>query len=395
MLKETKRAYLVFVIIVMIIGLLILGLYGYALHLRTIKYTYSEDIASGSYKNNDFYVEINTGKNWEDNIKGHIGAQYDGEFYNNTNIDLINWTIEFAVPEESVIDSSWNGVYQKKGNHILVTAVDYNTIISKIKPETFGLVMVSDDLFYVNEITVSGYKDYKLTDFLFFWVLMIVFLVVIIIFLSSLIFELQMKRMYLKQEEYKNIIMQSLRTFANIIDTKDSYTKGHSYRVAKYAQEISRRMGKSQEEQTRIFQISMLHDIGKIAIDNSILDKPGKLTLAEHLEIQKHTSTGGDILKDFTTIKGIEDGARYHHEAFDGSGYPTGLVGKSIPEYARIICIADSFDAMNSDRCYRKKLSKDAIIRELERCEGTQFDKEILQYLYQMMAEGFEVDERM
>jgi len=232
-----------------------------------------------------------------------------------------------------------------------------------------------------------------LTDFSFFWFLMFALFIVIVVFVVSIIFELRMRKMRLKQEEYENIIMQSLRTFANIIDTKDSYTKGHSYRVAKYALEISRRMGKSQEEQLRIFQISLLHDIGKIAIDNQILNKTGKLTSAELKEIQKHSSTGGDILKDFTTISGIEEGARFHHEAYDGSGYPVGLKGDSIPECARIICIADAFDAMDSDRCYRKKLPLAEIIKELERCAGTQFDDEILKHMYQMIEDGFKADE--
>lgn len=189
--------------------------------------------------------------------------------------------------------------------------------------------------------------------------------------------------------------MQSLKTFANIIDAKDPYTKGHSLRVAKYAQEISRRMGKSTEEQERIFQISLLHDIGKIAIDNSILRKPGKLTPEERRKVQLHAAIGGDILKDFTAIPGIEDGARYHHEAYDGSGYPTGLSGKSIPECARIICVADTFDTMDSDRCYRKRLSRDDIFKELQRCANKQHDGDISKYMLEMITDGYVANENL
>lgn len=391
MIKESKRGIKVFVIIFTVIILSILALWGYASYQRTILHTYVEDISSGSYKTYDFYVQIQTGKKWID--KEAIGAQYDGSFYNNTNIDIVDWHIDFTVPKDSRIDSDWNGVYKKKKDHIIVTALDYNKNVKKTKCETFGLVMYTDKEFHVNDITVSGYKDYRITNFIAFWILLLLLSVVMIVFVVYLILDIRMRKMQLKQNEYKSIIMQSLKTFANIIDAKDSYTSGHSLRVAKYAQEISRRMGKSADEQERIFQISLIHDIGKIAIDNKILNKPGKLTPEERRIIQQHTITGGDILKDFTTIQGIEDGARYHHESFDGSGYPAGLVGKAIPECARIICVADAFDAMNSDRCYRKKLSKDAIRTELERCSDIQFDGEIARHVLQMMEEGFTASE--
>lgn len=395
MLKETKRCIIAFMIIIIMIGLSVVVLWGYTSYQRTILHTYVEDISSGGYKTNDFYVEIKTGKSWKEEDDHIIGAQYDGYFYNNTCIDIVDWSIDFVVPEDSFSDSDWNGVYKRNGNHIVITALNYNKNVSNKMFETFGLVMYTNKEFHVNEITVSGYKDYKITNFEVFWFLISLLIVVVIIFIVYLVFDIRMRKMRVKQEEYKKIIMQSLKTFANIIDAKDSYTRGHSLRVAKYAQEISRRMGKSADEQARIFQISLLHDIGKIAIDNRILNKPGKLTEEERGEIQLHTITGGDILKDFTTIQGIEDGARFHHEAFDGKGYPLGLSGKTIPECARIICVADAFDAMDSDRCYRKRLSRDFIRKELEQCSGTQFDGEISKHMIQMIADGFVASENL
>lgn len=395
MMDELKPKLKKFGIALAIIGILLLSLVAYVSHQRTILYTYVQEPSNEANKKNDFYVEIITGKNWPDDITGNIGAQYDGSFYNNTKIPLINWRIEYEVPKEAYSDSNWNGVYNKKGNVVSVTAVSYNIKVHQTKPVTFGFVMYTDQLEHLNHIKVSAYKDYKVTDFNLFWILMAVTGGIILFFIEDMVVTIRMRKVNLKQEEYKNMIMQSLRTFANIIDAKDSYTRGHSLRVARYAEEISRRMGKSQDEQTRIFQISLLHDIGKIAIDNTILNKPGKLTKEEHLEVQKHASIGGDILKDFTTITGIEDGARFHHESYNGTGYPDGLSGDSIPECARIICIADAFDAMDSDRCYRDKLPREAILKELERCSGTQFDPSIVKHVFEMVEEGFDASEHL
>ena len=153
-----------------------------------------------------------------------------------------------------------------------------------------------------------------------------------------------------KQKQYHDIVNQSLETFAHAIDAKDQNTNGHSQRVAIYSAEIAKRMGMSDEEQEQIYYMGMLHDIGKIGIPDAILKKPGKLTEEEMQIIRNHPTIGGEILKDFTAIQGISDGARYHHERYDGNGYNEGLKGKEIPLAARIICVADSYDTMSSKR---------------------------------------------
>ncbi|GAU76715.1 HD-GYP domain-containing protein [Fusibacter sp. 3D3] len=394
MVRERKRVLAAFVIIIFFIGLSVLGLWGYASYQSTILYSYVEDVSSKVYKNNDFYVEIVAGEGWQiDGTAIGFGAQYDGYFYNKKGSELVDWSIDFVVPEESYIDSAWNGVFEKKENQIHLHAVDYNTNLSHENAITFGLVMYTSEPFTVNEIKVSGYWDRKMTSYPIFGFLMFLLVIVLVALITYLISDFRMKNMRIKQDEYKEIILQSLKTFANIIDAKDAYTKGHSLRVAKYAQEISRRMGKSVEEQERIFQISLLHDIGKIAVDDSILKKPGRLTPEELEKAKMHASTGGDILKDFTKIDGIEDGARFHHESFDGKGYPCGLAGEAIPECARIICVADAFDAMDSDRCYRNKLSREIIFKELENCSGIQFDGEIVKHMIQIIEDGFSTED--
>ena len=132
----------------------------------------------------------------------------------------------------------------------------------------------------------------------------------------------------------------------------------------------------------------MLHDIGKIGIPDSILNKPDKLTKDEREVIQTHVSMGGDILKNFNALEGISDGARYHHERYDGKGYCSHIKGDDIPLTARIICVADTYDAMSSDRCYRKALPQSVIREELIKGAGTQFDPEIVPYMLEMMDDG-------
>ena len=198
----------------------------------------------------------------------------------------------------------------------------------------------------------------------------------------------KMIRMHQRQKEYQQIVDQSLQTFAKTIDAKDRYTNGHSIRVAWYSREIARRMGFSPEEQERIYYVALLHDIGKIGIPDQILNKEGRLTEEESKIVRTHPALGGDILKNFTALEGISEGARYHHERYDGKGYCTGKAGKDIPQVARIIGVADSYDAMASDRCYRKAMSQEVIARELRKGSGTQFDPEVVPVMLEMMEDG-------
>lgn len=191
-----------------------------------------------------------------------------------------------------------------------------------------------------------------------------------------------------KQKQYHDIVNQSLETFAHAIDAKDQNTNGHSERVAIYSAEIAKRMGMSDEEQEQIYYMGMLHDIGKIGIPDAILKKPGKLTEEEMRIIRNHPTIGGEILKDFTAIQGISDGARYHHERYDGNGYNEGLKGEEIPLAARIICVADSYDTMSSKRVYKELHEENYILSELDQCSGKQFDPEIVPFMIEMIKDG-------
>ena len=176
-----------------------------------------------------------------------------------------------------------------------------------------------------------------------------------------------------------------MMALSKAVDAKDRYTNGHSEGVAKYAREISRRMGKSEEEQEEIYSMGLLHDVGKIGVREDILNKKGCLTYDEFTIIKSHTTMGWDILKTITEIPGLSTGARWHHERYDGSGYPDGLAGKEIPQEARIICLADCYDAMTSKRSYSHPRPQDAVRAEILRCKGTQFDPEIADIMVQMI----------
>lgn len=193
-------------------------------------------------------------------------------------------------------------------------------------------------------------------------------------------------RQYREQHEHDNkMIRESIETFTGFIDAKDPYTNGHSNRVAGYTRLIAEQMGFEGEELDRIYYIALLHDCGKIGIPDSILSKPDKLTDEEFQIIKSHTVRGGEILDHFKSLEGVSEGALYHHERYDGKGYPKGLSGEEIPLIARMICVADSFDTMNSNRVYRKKLTKESIINEIESNKGSQFDPEIADVMLKLL----------
>lgn len=191
-----------------------------------------------------------------------------------------------------------------------------------------------------------------------------------------------------KTKEVQKITFQTINTIANTIDAKDEYTKGHSYRVAQYSQMLAKELGMSDKESEDIHAVALLHDIGKIGVPDSILNKPGRLTNEEYSIMKKHPVIGAEILKDINILKGLDIGAKYHHERYDGKGYPEGLKGDEIPYIAKIIGIADAYDAMSSNRVYRKRFSDEKILQELEKCKGTQFDPDIADAFIRLLKEN-------
>ncbi len=191
-----------------------------------------------------------------------------------------------------------------------------------------------------------------------------------------------------KQKQLQRVTLQTITTVANTIDAKDGYTKGHSQRVAEYSALIAKLMGFEDSYVQNVKYVALLHDIGKIGVPDSILNKPGRLTEDEFALMRQHTEIGVNILKDNGIIDDLLDGVHYHHERYDGKGYPAGLKGEEIPLIARIIGLTDAYDAMTSNRVYRKRLSDEAVIEEIEKCSGTQFDPKITKIFINALKGG-------
>lgn len=208
--------------------------------------------------------------------------------------------------------------------------------------------------------------------------------------------EVEKKTLALKQQYEKNerLSMQIVKSLSSSIDEKDTYTSGHSIRVAQYSEEIARRSGYTQTEQKEIYMTGLLHDVGKIGIPDAIINKPARLSDDEYSMIKNHPVMGARILKNITELPKLVTGARWHHEHYDGTGYPDGLSGTRIPEFARIVAVADAYDAMTSKRSYRDVLSQEYVRAEIEKGKGTQFDPQFADVMIQMIDEDINYDMR-
>lgn len=192
----------------------------------------------------------------------------------------------------------------------------------------------------------------------------------------------------LKQQQQTNkLFLQTVIALSEAVDAKDRYTSGHSRRVAEYSRKIAERMGKSEDLLDDIYYTGLLHDVGKIRVPVEIINKPGKLTDEEYNIIKIHPVTGYHILRSISENSSIAIAAKYHHEHYNGKGYPNGLSGTNIPEIARILCVADSYDAMTSNRSYRNALSQDVVRNELIKGKGSQFDPDIADIMIQLIDE--------
>jgi GAF domain-containing protein len=175
-------------------------------------------------------------------------------------------------------------------------------------------------------------------------------------------------------QDMQGLFMGVLHALTRSIDAKDAYTRGHSQRVAELSRDLARKIGLSEEQCERVYLSGLLHDVGKIGVPEAVLTKPGKLTAEEFAAIKKHPEIGGQILGNIKQLQDIIPGVLYHHERWDGKGYPHQVAGENIPLMGRIICVADSFDAMSSTRTYRAALTIDTVLEEITRCAGAQFD---------------------
>jgi HD-GYP domain-containing protein (c-di-GMP phosphodiesterase class II) len=180
-------------------------------------------------------------------------------------------------------------------------------------------------------------------------------------------------------DDMQDMFMGTLHAMIAAIDAKDTYTCGHSERVAWISRELAQAAGLDPQAVERVYLSGLVHDVGKIGVPEHVLTKPGKLTREEFEMIKTHPEIGGRIIKDIRQMSDLLPGVLHHHERWDGKGYPYGLSGEGIPLLGRIICLADSFDAMSSDRTYRSAMSMPQVLEEIHRCSGTQFDPDLVE----------------
>lgn len=317
------------------------------------------------------------------------GMCYDGVISNNSDGDIDDWSVTFELPKDGFVSELWNASWTVEGSTVTVTALSHNTVIERQTKETFGFILYTPQP--AKEFTMFEFSASKIriiTDEVLYWVLLLAIFTTVVVMLTNIAAYIRYRRIRNRYRMWRELTEQSMRTIAKTIDAKDKYTSGHSYRVAVISRLLAHKAGLSQAEQENIYYIGLLHDIGKIGVPDSTLNKSGSLTESEWTDIKRHPSIGGDILKDITSIPDIEHGARYHHERWDGTGYNEGKKGTDIPLSARIICIADAYDAMSTKRCYRPKFEDDYIIAELERCAGTQFDPSLVPHMIELIKNG-------
>ena len=259
---------------------------------------------------------------------------------------------------------------------------EVNTKIFLIPPVIFNLTYIS--LAFTNfnlsfESTTIVYIFSTIIIFLFIWAFY-----VIIRNINATNEAIEAK------DEVKTLSVEVMEALAHTIDAKDKYTNGHSVRVAKYSRMIAEKMGLSAEMCENIYYMGLLHDIGKIGVPNEIINKPAKLTDEEYDVIKTHPGIGYGILSEIKSRPDLATGALWHHERYDGKGYPEHKAGEDIPLEARIIAVADTYDAMTSNRSYRKFLPQEKVRSEIENNIGTQFDPEAARCMIMIIDEDKE-----
>lgn len=368
------------------------------------------------------------------------GVIYESKIYNRSKNIISDWSIVIKIKKPCYINSCWNGkveILQKTKNGTIIQSpvclrdVDPATLVvenfhARLSPTLIPLSPGDKIIYHPDEnyseafiapvdefgehFSNIGFIFYKIaedetTDFNFatsyityhmldglatnvmFYVTNIFFL----IWIFSLFLMIRLKNLrnsdIRTRKHDREVIEQVMKVFTKFIDAKDYYTGGHSERVGSISRMIAMRAGYSEEDAQKIYYCGLLHDCGKISIGDSLLSKALNYTPDEFKIIRGHTTKGFELLRSLSSLPEVCETALYHHERYDGTGYPEHLTGKEIPEPARIVAVADSFDTMNSDRNYRKGFSREKIISEFEENKGSQFDPVFVDILFELMKE--------
>ena len=387
MYKSRKAAFIIGAIIFALIGAGFLFLF---IRVKnTPEITVIQTAADTNVNKGDLHVDMPIVKGWNDS--GFHANQYDAKLYNNTFNNVKDWSITLKLPNNAKVNDSWNiSLYENEDGTVTIINTPnqgFNDIIEPKEFITFGFILFSNSDEEITDFVIKATPEAKITDYPLYYILLFMIFINIVFLSINIAVVIKDHQYKVRTEHDRKIIIQSMKTFTNFIDAKDKYTRGHSIRVGFYTKKIAEKMDFDEDELDNIYYIALLHDVGKINISDAILNKPGKLDDEERSIIETHTTNGAQILKDFNSVPHIVEGARYHHERYDGKGYPEGLAGENIPLVARIICVADAFDAMNSDRCYRKAYPMEKIVKELKEGAGKQFDPEVVKVMLGLIEE--------
>ena len=299
--------------------------------------------------------------------------------------EILNYTIQ----EPNVgyflegYDTQWTIIPQNSLNNIIYVNLPAGNYIFHLAIfDSAGEKVLEERKF---ELVKEG-ELYEQPGFLAY---MLLLLSLFIIWVTWFVVQRQLNAQQIKL----NMANETVMAIANAVDAKDVRTHEHSQRVAEYSVLIAKEMNcfkwwQKNRELSNLRKAAQMHDIGKIGVPDSVLNKVGRLTDEEYDKMKSHVIGGAEILKDFTLVEHVEDGTRYHHERYDGRGYPEGLKGEEIPLYARIISVADTFDAMTSNRVYRHHMDTEYVMNEMKRGRGTQFDPEALDAFFRLIEKG-------
>ncbi len=242
-----------------------------------------------------------------------------------------------------------------------------------------------DDSKEISILIIKTKAFYERLWFIITCILLFMFIVACIVITGI---KLRTKKLLKKQEENKLLIREMVEAFAKTIDMKDKYTNGHSTRVAEYTAILAKELGYDEETVEKYRNIALLHDIGKIGVPPEVLNKPGKLTDREFAIIKSHSALGYNVLKDISIMPELAIGAGAHHERPDGKGYPKGLKGDEIPRVAQIIAVADTFDAMYSNRPYRNRMNFEKVVSIMKEVSGTQLESDVVEAFLRLVDKG-------
>ncbi len=338
------------------------------------------------------YFAITKSNSWTETNDMNLFS-YEAILANTTDTDLKDWCIKLKIPAQTSVENTWDCTAYIEDNYLYLKAEEHvNEKINSKSESHFGFLLISENDLTFRSAVITGRLCKRLSSNLLFIACILMAVISFIAFLYGFVIQKIVKNQAQltkqRQDHDNQIIEQTMKTFSNFIDNKDTYTQGHSTRVAAYVREMARRMGLDEQTQLNMYYAGLMHDIGKLTIADDVLNKTSRLSTEEWTLIQQHTTNGAMLLKNFTILPEINDAVLYHHERYDGTGYMNRMSGKNIPLVARMVGIADAYDAMNTNRCYRLKFSEERIISELERCRGKQFDPDLVPYLISMIKDG-------